>query len=536
MTRTKGAKDIRQRDRLATKQAAVEIEEQWRAGCPGSFEVFYSGIVIRGANGPEVFGTIIAEHQKVCFEDITPALHAVRDGVPIPVAPRFWWERTKKASKDADVALCLLWLVAFPVRPFLAQVGAGDKEQAAIVKSRIEDLLYYNPWLTEFVEIVKFEVRNKKNPLAKIVIESADVQGAHGAIPDLLVLNELTHVQKWEFVENMMANADGVPNGVVLVATNAGYLGTKPEVWRNNAIDSDLWQVRVFAHPAPWHSKAFLDDARRRELPARYRRLWRGIWATGKGDAFKPANIRRLFSYDIGPIDGPEPGWIYIGGLDLGVSHDHSGLVIIGIHIETGTIKLARFWAWEPEEETGEVDLIAVKDTCGTAMDMFGLVGLYYDPSQAKLMAQMLMTSVPMYEMSFTPKNCTAMAEATIQAVNNGILQLFDDETGRLRRDFGKFNIVEKPHGGAKLEATSDEYGHADVGTALIITLPIAVAMLDGGMIMVPDEITNADDDDTDLTAEEIEEMPAELRDIMDAEDEDNEDNRHGRAKDIWDF
>ena len=65
-----------------------------------------------------------------------------------PKMQRFWIERTKKASKDADLAVIMMWLVAFPVRPLYMQVGAADRVQAGIVKDRMSHLLHHNPWLT----------------------------------------------------------------------------------------------------------------------------------------------------------------------------------------------------------------------------------------------------------------------------------------------------------------------------------------------------------------------------------------------------
>lgn len=123
---------------------------------------------------------------------------------------------------------------------------------------------------------------------------------------------------------------------------------------------------------------------------------------------------------------------------------------------------------------------------------------------------------VPMREMSFASgSNLTAMATGLMQVVEGGKLECFEDE--RLRRDFGKFNIQEKSYG-YKLEAVSDEYGHADVGTALVITIPQAVGMLAGRMGLCADDVV-ADYDPDPLTDEEVEQMPDGLRDIYETYD-----------------
>ena len=61
--------------------------------------------------------------------------------------------------------------------------------------------------------------------------------------------------------------------------------------------------------------------------------------------------------------------------------------------------------------------------------------------------------------------------------------------------------------------AVSDDYGHADVGTALIICLPTAISLMQGwGRFSKEDEMVMVDD--KELTEEEVKEMPDELREL----------------------
>src|SRR5690606_31470606 len=103
----------------------------------------------------------------------------------------------------------------------------------------------------------------------------------------------------------------------------------------------------------------------------------------------------------------------------------------------------------------------------------------FYDPTEARLMAQQLIPrGVPMKEMSFSKtSNLDKMAHGLMQVVEDACLKCYDDPEGTLRRDFGKFTIEEKSYGW-RLTAVRDEYGHADVGTALVIALPAAIEMM----------------------------------------------------------
>ncbi len=521
------------------------ITEGWRRASVDDFSTFCRGLLIATARGPACFENVMADHQRDAFGDVAESLQAIRDGRQ-PLRRRFWWERTKKSGKDSDLACVVLWLAAFPRRPFYGQVGAADRGQAEIVRDRVSALLYHNPWLNEHVEVVQREIRSKARgpdgtPLARIDIMAADVPGSHGGTPDILILNELSHVQKWKFFENLMSNADGVPNGIVIIATNAGIRGTPAEVWRNNAIKSPDWDVRVFPMPAPWHDKASLKDARNRLRTAEYRRLWQGLWISGVGNALDEEAIARTFNNNLRALSGPEPGWFYLGGLDLGVSHDHSGLVVLGINEDEGKIRVAWFRAYEPDTMTAEgkkqVDLQLVEDDVVKIHKAFDLCWMGYDPAAGgSFMAQRLQRrGVPMAEMTVSsPRNRIHMAEAFIAAVEAGVLECYDDPDGRLRRDFGKFDIMNTT-GGIRLVAVSDEHGHADVGTALVICLPRARELLGGfGSLRPGDDVAMPldVDDERELTAEEREALPPELADIYDAYDEIEADEKRGYGRD----
>lgn len=510
-------------------QEEERIEAAWRHHCQNSFSAFFRGIRIEAGGQPRQFENVGAMFQREFFEDVTPHIEASRNGTQ-PTLRRFWCERTKKASKDADIAVIILWLMCFPTRPYYAQIGAADKEQANIVKERIEHLLYWNDWLNAYVEVNRYEVKSKKtnqsgNSLARTEILSSDIAGAHGGTPDLMIVNELSHVTRWEFVENLMDNADGVPHGIIIVATNAGFRGTKAESWRINAMRSDgkdgslRWSVHVLSKPAPWHSKAVLAEAKKRNPRSRYKRLWQGIWASGKGDAVREDAIERAFVMP-GPLTAPEEGYDYVLGLDLGVSHDHCGFMCLGVSMTQRKIKTAVWARWKPPIDGGEIQLVPVMNYIKRIYRTFKAAILFYDPHQAVLMAQMLRKEgLVCEEVSFSSHgNLTRMASAYMEVLSAGVMECYDDTELSLQQDFGKLSIVEKPYG-FRLEAVSDESGHADVATALLIALPFARDALEGLVNFDPtDEVMSADD--VELSEEELKAVPGELKELMDLEDQ----------------
>jgi len=510
-------------------------EVEYQAMSRNNFLLFASGLIIPTEDGIGMLGNLMAPFQTECFECLTPTLHAVRDGKKAKDR-RFWIERTKGAAKDSDLACCILWLVAFATRPTYFQVGAADSEQAGILKERIESLLYYNDWLHQFVDIQKLGVfqkswreyrKNKRGKevevacggVSRLEIMHSDAKSAHGGISDLCILNEVVHVDRWDFMETMLANAAKVPNGVVIIATNAGTKGSIQEKWRNNAINSDRWKCFVWHEKAPWIRSEDVEEQRKMLPSSAFKRLWRGQWVSGTGDALDEEDLDRCFgNEEVKPITKAERGWRYIAGLDLGVKHDHSALVVLGINSEERKIRLAYMQSWEPSLQIGptdlEVDMTAVEAGCLMVHSMFNTCWFGYDPTQAKPISQRLVKrGLPMREYTFAScTNLNLMARSFIQAVKDRLLECFDDEEGRLRRDFGKFKIVEKNYG-FRLVAVSDEYGHADLGTALIICLPKAIEML-ARTGLQPDDILALVDEDGISEEEIMEDMPVELREM----------------------
>lgn len=500
--------------------SAAEVTEAYRARSNSDFLLFAKGLVIASSAGPALFKNCIQPFQTECFELMAPSLHALRDG-DIPPKRRFWIERTKKSSKDGDLAVCLLWLTAFAVRPFLVQICAANQKQAGIIKRRVADLLYYNSWLNDFVKIQLNRLLSQ-NGLAEVIIESTDAAGgAHGETPDLLILNELVHVSRWTVMDTHMNNADGVPRGIVIVSTNAGVKGTKAHKWRRNAILSDKWTTCVWNKKAPWLNDDDVEEARRRDpVGSEFRRLWQGVWVSGSGDALDEATIDHSFTLK-GPLESKERGWSYLAGLDLGISHDHAGVSVIGVNTIEQKIKLAYFKKWIPkipnDKGQNEVNLAMVEFTCVKLWKIFSIDWFGYDPAAGgSFMAQRLRRQgVPMRERSFaSSQNMTDMAQAFVQVMKEGKLACYDDEEGNLRRDFSKFTIIHRPPSAYKLEAISDEYGHADVGISVIIALPQAVERLAYWDGLCDTDTLYEDDNGRELTEEEIEMMPLEMLEV----------------------
>lgn len=435
---------------------------------------FFQGLIIPSAHGTARFAVVMAAHQQEWFEAIAPSLLAVAAGQPPPIT-RFWSERTKGASKDSDCACVLLWLLAFSPRKLDMQVGAADRDQAHELKKAATDILRLNDWLAKRVEAQSWQLVCKATGSVCDIV-ATDVAGSHGARPDVVVMNELSHVTKEEFSQNLLDNATKKPLGLVIICTNAGFENTWQAKWRGIAQQSPRWHFHKFDQPAPWISQEELEEAAGRNSRSRLLRLYYGHWPSTAGDALDADDLAAAVDETLYPMHGKSPGWFFVGGLDLGIKQDHSALVVVGGHRETQQLRLAYAQSWQPQRGTGKVDLIAVERALLDADRRFGFATCGYDPYQAALMAQRVsLQRVKMQEMTFTGANLNLMASTLLDVFRSRTLRLYRHSA--LIADLQRLTIEERSYG-YRLSATRDERGHADLATALAIALPIAIELL----------------------------------------------------------
>lgn len=441
---------------------------------------FFESLMIPSAVGVQPFKEVMADYQRDWFKAVAPSLLAVAAGKKPPIG-KFWSERTKGGSKDSDCACVLLWLLAFCPRKLDMQVGASDRDQAGELKKAAADILRYNDWLGRRIEVQAWSLICKATGSECSIIAS-DVASSHGARPDIVVMNELSHVTKEEFASNLLDNATKKPLGIVIVATNAGFIGSWQERWRNTAKQSDRWHFHSLCQPVPWLDDAEIEEAQRRNSRARFNRLYYGHWVNQTGDCLDDADIQTAINPNLLPRTVRRDEFC-IAGLDLGIKHDHSALVVIAGSMKTLQLRLVWAESWKPDPVTGKVDLMKVERAVLVAHARFNLKAAGYDPFQAELLSQRLThQTVPMQEMTFTGANLNLMASTLLEIFRSHRLELYNHP--ELIADLGRLTIEEKSYG-HRLSATHNESGHADLATALAIALPIAVERTGKPLVML---------------------------------------------------
>jgi hypothetical protein len=408
----------------------------------------------------------LADFQVRDFEHLDVAFKALAAGTMPPVR-RLWLERTKGASKDSDLASLILWLLAFSPRPLTIQVGAADQDQADELRRAAAGMVrqHHKVFKRLGVDVQADAILSHRSG-GRADIIPADVAGSHGARPDLLILNELTHVTKQDFALNLLDNASKVLHGVVVVATNAGFCPSWQWDYRESVRTSPRGYFSTHDQPAPWLDVREIAEAERRNPPNRFLRLWRGIWTTGSGDALAAEDIKAAICLQ-GPTLVRDRNATYYAGIDLGISRDHSAVVLVAKDNRTKRLSLSQVLNWKPPAG-GKVDLDVVLDKAMELHREFRPV-FYLDPYQGELLATQMKKRGAMVELiPFTGKVLPELATAVIETFSSRSIDIYRHEG--LIADLHSLRLKESAQGW-KLDAARTQSGHADRATALALAL-----------------------------------------------------------------
>jgi hypothetical protein len=307
----------------------------------------------------------------------------------------------------------------------------------------------------------------------------------------------------------MYSTAGKRKNAVVLAMMNAGHGDTWQRRLRDMAAADANWAFSELPDAvASWISPEQLADQARYLPRLAFDRLFRNLWCDTTGDALEVADTERCIV-----LSGPpavEDGWVYVAGVDVGISRDSTALVVLGKHVGfstqtvkerpvprhvrlleelgvldapadetewsytlgTGQLRLAAVRAWRPAGGS-QVDIGEVESEIIEAHRRYNLAVVGYDPSQAEYMAQRLRkVGVPAQSIPPGPKFQQASAAELLQAFKERRIDLYRDPT--LLADLRTLRVKEVPYG-YRLVAprTSGDVatGHADTASALQIGL-----------------------------------------------------------------
>lgn len=435
---------------------------------------FRDSILIDAGGELRPYGQCLDAWQRDDFAAIDPGLIVIAGVNEFTTGTeilRAYLERARGHSKTTDLAVMITWLLAFSPRKLMGVAAAADKDQAKLLRDGVENLVRFNPWLSEAIETQTYKVVGKQNG-GTLDIVPADAASSYGITPDFVICDELTHWAKRDLFDSLFSAAAKKSKCLFIIISNAGCGQGSSWQWtvRETVRQDPDWFFHSLDGPkASWISAKQLEEQKKLLPNIAYRRLWLNQWTTSAGDALNEDDIAFAFSEKLGPIMKAEPGFVYGAGLDLGLSRDSAGFVIVGREIQSGRFSLARVKTWKPSR-VKRVDLEEVENEIIASHRAFKWSKLLADPWQGEyLMQRLRKVNVPIESFPLPPANYDRLTRHLVNQFSEGNVRLFDCPT--LERELRSTSVVECYAGRLKLTHARDEHGHGDTMMGLALAL-----------------------------------------------------------------
>lgn len=231
-----------------------------------------------------------------------------------------------KTTDAAGVALAAL-ITQAPPRATL-HAFARDKDQAALLVDAIGSLVH-RTGLAGLVDVGAWAVTVPSTG-ARLIVESADAASALGAIPYMVIVDELANWPTTRGARNLWeALVSGLPKRAdsrLVVITTAGDPAHWSHAVLSSAVESARWRVSQVPGPLPWSDPDDLAEQRRLLPESAYARLHLNAWTAAEDRLVDADDLAACITLD-GPLD-PQPGRRYVIGLDIGLKNDRTVLTV----------------------------------------------------------------------------------------------------------------------------------------------------------------------------------------------------------------
>jgi len=474
---------------------------------PGAFR---DAVVVDTDGGARALGAVADAWQSADFRALDAAWLGVAKGKADGTLRRAWLERPRGHAKTSDLAVMATWAL-FASRRTIRGVGAAaDEDQARLLRDGIESVVRLNPWLAQILDVQAGRVVNRHTGSTLTIITS-DGPTSYGLLPDFVVCDEVVHWRTRDLWDSLLSSAAKRAHCLLLVITNAGFAESWQWQTRESVRRGAGWYFSRLDGPcATWIDAGRLAEQERLLPPVAYARLWLNQWSSGAGDALEASLIDAAVTLE--SIPGPQLGFTYCAGLDIGISRDASALVVVGKsvgHVERraaparrlcstidamvdlgmmdapareddsvyhpgdGKLRVVAVRTWKPTRG-GKVDLEHVERAVRELHNSYRLSSVAYDPYQCEFLAQRLRKSgIAAAPVHPSGNVLQAIATATLDAFRDGQIALYRDVD--LLADLRSLRVIEKSYGfrldSPRRNDTEAGTRHADTATALGLAL-----------------------------------------------------------------
>ena len=246
-------------------------------------------------------------------------------------------------------------------------VFASDRDQARILFDEAKGFVERDSALGAVCSVYRDEIANEANGSTLRVLSTDGVGSfGFGARSFTAIIDEFWAQPNRMLFDAMWSAVPKAPGSQVIILTNAGpsqdgvawetrelcRLSTDPALRYWASADRDVIPS--------WIDPAQVDLQRRTLPPSVFARLWRGEWGHGGGDFLTREQVEACIDEKLSGESKTFSPWIrYYLGIDLGLKHDRSVVVVVHKERERIVVDHVRTWYGTPEHPVSLEDVAA---------------------------------------------------------------------------------------------------------------------------------------------------------------------------------
>lgn len=229
------------------------------------FQQYLDRVIIDSRPEPKRFGSVCEWWQKLKVDAVLPAIEYVtgyRNHYDGPL--NFYFELAKGGDKSGFAARILNWVLGYSRKKIKAYAAAADTDQARLIRDAMFRERELNTFLRRRVQILLKAAWGRGGQLE---ILAADAASSHGKTPDLLIIDEFTHIHSREFFDALYSARNKRPSCVTIIQSNAGVKGSYQwelrEIARTTPSRWFFYAQPEYTHLASWMNEAAIaEDAK----------------------------------------------------------------------------------------------------------------------------------------------------------------------------------------------------------------------------------------------------------------------------------
>jgi phage terminase large subunit-like protein len=386
--------------------------------------------------------------------------------------------RPRGASKTTDLAaVCIAALLEQLPAASRSYAFAVDRDQAALLGDAIAGLVARTDGLGGALQIDTYRVTATRSG-ARLDVMAADDAGAWGLRPHFVVVDEFAQWPTTHKPQRLWhAIASAVPKVAdcrLIILTTAGDPAHFAHDVLVQAQASPRWRVHEVRGPCPWIDPGALEEQKAMLPGSEYARLHLNRWVAAEDRLVDPEDLAACVVLD-GPLD-PRRGVRYVVGVDIGITHDRTGLAVCHADKRTAAerprVVLDRIFVFGGSRSQ-PVRLATVEATLLDVCRRYHGARVHLDPWQAVGLAQRLRTQgVRADEFTFSGASVGRLASTLHLLLRDRALALPEDH--ELLDELANVRLRETSPGVLRIDHDPGRHDDRVIALALAATALVA--------------------------------------------------------------